>query len=376
MSRLKARVWYSRGLSNVYDALRILREADTDRELTLLASHARREVPAVRAADEAWLEPASPVSDEQFVEWCVEACRKHQVDVFVPGRRVQLLSGAKARFADVGTRLLVPAGPEVLARIDRKDQFYADMAEVAFPPSAVALPDYRICKTADEFDAACASLAFDHKRLCVKPVVSTFGLGFHTLVAEDDEYRRFVGGDATPISFASARRAIAAAARPRELMVMEYLPGPERSVDCLASSGTLVTAVARVKRGEFQVLETEGPAIEAARAVVRRYGIDGIINVQTRDARGSSRLLEANARMSGGLLYACASGVAFPYWAVRLALGWSVPVDVPQPRSGLRVAPTQGMVVVGEGEGAMNRALPRVQRGSATSRAGSSSTTP
>ena len=372
MSRLKARVWYSRGLSNVYDALRILRAADTERELTLLTSHARREVPAMTVADEGWLEPPSPISDDHFVNWCVEACRAHRVDVFVPGRRVPALSGAKDRFAEVGARLLVPAGPELLARIDRKDQFYLDMADGAGLPTGVGLPDYRICKTVGEFDEACALLGADHRRLCVKPVVSTFGLGFHLLVEEDDEYRRFLGGDPTPVSFASARRAIASATRPRELMVMEYLPGPERSVDCLASAGTLITAVARVKRGEFQVLETEGPAVEAARAVVRRFEIDGIINVQTRDARGAARLLEANARMSGGLLYACASGVAFPYWAVRLALGWSLPADVPLPRSGLRVAPTQGMVVVGEGEGP----LPRAQRGTAVSLAGSAFTTP
>lgn len=372
MPCLNARVWYSRGLSNVFDALRILREADTMGELTLLASHARREVPAIRAADEGWLEPSGPISDDHFVDWCVEACRAHKVDVFVPGRRVVALSGAKDRFTAGGTRLLVPAGPTALARIDRKDEFYLDMAEEAAVAGGVALPDYRICKTVEEFDAACEALGVEHRRLCVKPVVSTFGLGFHTLVAEDDEYRRFLGGDPTPVSFASARRAIASARRPRELMVMEYLPGPERSVDCLASAGTLVTAVARVKRGEFQILETEGPAIETARAVVRRYGIDGIINVQTRDARGEARLLEANARMSGGLLYACASGVAFPYWAVRIALGWATPADVPQPRSGLRVAPTQGMIVVGEGEGP----LPRVQRGTAMSLAGSASTTP
>jgi hypothetical protein len=347
MIRPKARIWYSRGLSNVYDALRILRESDTLGELTLLTSHARREVPAMCAADEGWLEP-SALSDEQFVDWCVDACRTQGVDVFVPGRRVQVLSAASQRFTEVGTRLLVPAGPEALGRIDRKDHFYVDMAG-----HDVALPDYRIASTADEFDAACAALRAQHARVCVKPVVSTFGLGFHTLVEADDEYRKFLGGDPTPVSFAAARRAIAAARRPRELMVMEYLPGPERSVDCLAQAGTLVTAVSRVKRGEFQVLETEGPGIEAARAVVRRYGLDGIVNVQTRDSRGETRLLESNARMSGGLLYACASGVAFPYWAVRLALGWSGPADVPTPRAGLRVAPTQGMLVVGSGDGPM-----------------------
>lgn len=335
----KARVWYSRGLSNVYDAVRNVRAADTAGEITLLASHARHAVPALQVADERFLEPVGRLPDAEFVAWCLSACREHRVDLFVPGRRVQALSAAKAQFEQAGTRLLVPAGPEALARIDRKDQFYADMHDAA-------LPDFRVCRTVPEFDAACADLAH-HRRLCVKPVVSTFGLGFHTLVQRDDPYKRFLGGDPTAISFEAARSAIASAKKPRDLLVMEYLPGPERSVDCLCQNGELVTAVSRVKRGEFQVLEIEGPGVEAARGVVKRYGLDGIVNVQTRNGRGEARLLEANARMSGGLLYACASGVVFPYWAIRLALGWSKPSEVPLPKAGVMVAATQGMVVVG-----------------------------
>lgn len=340
---VRARVWYSSGLSTVYNALCIIRESDPAGEFRLLASRTRAASPALNAADEWWLEPPASTSDVDFVAWCLDTCRQRGVDVFVPGRRVRALAAGRSRFDSIGTRLLVPADADALHRIDRKDLFYADMAAGS---SAVALPAFRIVRTVEQFDAACAELAVEHPQLCLKPVVSIFGLGFHRIVAQDDEYSRFLGGDAVPTSMDSARRAIAAARHPRDLMVMEYLPGPERSVDCLASNGTLVTAVARRKHADYQVLETSGPAIEAARAVVARYALDGIINVQTRDGRGAPRLLEANARMSGGLHYACASGVAFPYWSVRLAAGLATPADVPPPRGGIRVAPVQAMVVL------------------------------
>ncbi len=335
----RARVWYSPGLSTAYDALRILREQDTAGELTLLASNRHAASPALAAADECWLEPSTGISDAAFVDWCLTTCRARGVDLFVPARRVKALSAAKAQFEAAGTRMLIPASPHAYARIDRKDWFYKDMADQH-------LPDFRVVRTVDQFDAACAALGATHPRLCVKPVVSIFGLGFHRIVAHDDEYRRFLGADAVPMSMESTRRALAAAKRPRDLMVMEYLPGPERSVDCLASNGELLVAVARRKRSDHQILEVEGPAIEVARAVVARYALDGIVNVQTRDARGASRLLEANARMSGGLHYACASGVAFPYWAVKLALGLATPADIPTPRGGICVAPVQAMVVL------------------------------
>lgn len=352
MPRPQARVWYSPGLSTVYDALRIIRQQDTAGELRLLASHSRPVSPVFAAADESWLEPPASISDAAFIDWCLDTCRARRVDLFVPGRRVKALAGARDRFEAAGTRMMVPATPEAFRRIDRKDWFYADMA-------GEALPDFRVVRTVAEFDAACAELGALHPRLCVKPVVSIFGLGFHRIVAQDDEYRRFLGADAVPMSMESTRRAIGVAKHPRDLMVMEWLPGPERSVDCIASRGRLLVAVARRKRGDHQVLETAGPAIEAARRVVAHYALDGIVNVQTRDARGAPRLLEANARMSGGLHYACASGVAFPYWAVRLALGLSTPADIPVPRAGVCVAPVQAMVVLGEEADLSRAAAPR-----------------
>ena len=68
--------------------------------------------------------------------------------------------------------------------------------------------------------------------------------------------------------------------------------------------------------------------------------------MQFRDAEGVSYLLEINPRMSGGLHYACLSGVAFPYWAARLALGTASPEDIPMPRTGLRVGHVDRAIVL------------------------------
>ena len=76
---------------------------------------------------------------------------------------------------------------------------------------------------------------------------------------------------------------------------------------------------------------------DLAARLTRRLRLDGVFNVQFRDGDGVPYLLEINPRMSGGLLYACLSGLCFPYWAVRLALG-AAPDLVPLPRTGLRVS--------------------------------------
>jgi hypothetical protein len=173
--------------------------------------------------------------------------------------------------------------------------------------------------------------------------VGVFGVGFHVLVEKYDAYEALMGGHGPAVGVEAFRTALASARKPRRLLLMEYLPGPERSVDVLAHDGTLVTAIARRKQRGFQVLETSGEAIEVARAIVARHRLNGLVNVQTRDGRGTPRLLELNARMSGGLLYACASGVNLPWWSVALALGLASVSDVTRPQGGLHIAPVVGV---------------------------------
>jgi hypothetical protein len=153
---------------------------------------------------------------------------------------------------------------------------------------------------------------------------------------------------ASGVGIDAFRRALVRTQRPRDLLVMEHLPGPERSIDCLAEEGRLIAAVARVKHESWQELEISGAAVDLAATLTRRYELSGIFNVQTRDARGVPHLLEVNPRMSGGILYACQSGLALPYWAVLLALGLCAPEEVPVPREGMAVASVTSAVIITE----------------------------
>ena len=337
------RVWFNQGLSNVYDALKIIREADRSGQLTLLASHSLPVSPVQVVARESWREPAGFLPEEDYVDWCLETCAAKKVHLFVPGRGRRTVTRRKVEFERRGTKVLVVARPEVLDLFDRKDRLYADLSGQAVP-----LPDHRAVRTEEELEEAYRSLSERHARLCIKPASSIFGAGFHVLDAEDDEYERLVSSDAPRVGIDAFRRALVKTQRPRDLLVMEHLPGPERSIDCLAEEGRLIAAVARVKHESWQELEISGAAIDLAATLTRRYELNGIFNVQTRDARGVPHLLEVNPRMSGGILYACQSGLALPYWAALLALGLCTPEEVPSPREGIVVAPVTSAVVITE----------------------------
>lgn len=330
------RVWFNRGLSNTFDALEIIRSADTDRRLFLLASHTDHDSPLSRTADHFFTEPR-PLNDDAYADWCLAQCAGHGVGVFVPQRRREVIARHRERFDALGIRLSVMAGPRTMGLVDRKHALYEDLAGTDVP-----VPPYRVFRTLEGFDRAVTELGEAGGHLCVKPSVGVYGAGFRILERQGCELKRILSGENIRTSFDAFRSALMSSAQDRDLMLMAYLPGIERSVDVLAHRGRMVCAVSRMKVGSHQVLETDGPSVAVARTLTSRYTLDGIFNVQTKEAEdGTPYLLEINSRMSGGLIYSCQSGVPFPYWAVMLAAGEATPEDVPPPTPGLRVAPIQ-----------------------------------
>ena len=332
-------VWYNSGLSNTYDAVRLIRE-ESGGTLCVLASHVEPLAPVLAAADLALIEPGGTLSDQAYVDWCLEVCRRYGVQLFIPSRRARPLAAARPSFTALGTRIQVFA-PSTLDLFEHKDALYRDLTGTPIP-----LPEYRVIRTLHDFDQAYADLRTRHPRLCAKPTVGIFGSGFRILSETADDYDVLLSVDQGFISLDAYRSALERTQRRFEILLMPFLPDTERSVDCLAVSGRLVAAVARVKRGRHQVLETVGPTVDYARLLTERYALDGIFNCQFKEQDGISHLLEINARMSGGLLYACQSGINFPYWNVVLALGLARQEEVPPPVDGIAVAPVQGVVPV------------------------------
>lgn len=334
------KVWFNRGLSNTYDALRSIRDSDTRSTFVLRATHSDPCSAVSTAADEFAVEPGG-MDDDAYVGWCLGQCLEHGVGLFVPQRRREAVSERRGAFESEGVLVSVMGGPKVMGMVDRKHELYGDLEGTGIP-----VPHYRIFRTLAEFDAAVAELEPPLGRLCVKPCVGIYGSGFRILERQGCDFRRILSGDNVCTSFEAFRTALAGSAQDRDMMVMAYLPGSERSVDVLAHKGRLVCAVSRVKAGSHQVLEAEGPSIDIAGFLTERYGLDGIFNLQTKDRDGVQFLLEINSRMSGGLVYACMSGVAFPYWNLMLTAGLASPEDVPAPKPGVKVAPIQGCIAV------------------------------
>jgi biotin carboxylase len=347
---MTARVLLTRGLSNVRDAIALIHQAMAPGEFHLGATYATEHTPLRLVADSFAVEPAGE-EPGAYVEWLLARCREGEFAVVWPQSRWSLLLREQARFAATGVRLILPCpDADTLDAIQDKARANARLAAVGVP-----LPQTRSIATAAEFTDALAILGNGTRPVCVKPVRSIYGLGFRLIDDGKRPLDRFLANDSFTIGSAEFAGLLDMAEGQRPFLAMEYLTGDERSIDCLAHEGRLVRAVVRRKpaeaHGRWQWIEEDPEGREIARRAIAAFGLNGLVNVQTRerlhpDGRREQCFLEVNPRMSGGIDMACQAGLNLPYWLLRSFVGAAEAAAIPWPVSGVRVTKIERAVTL------------------------------
>ncbi|CAH1386080.1 ATP-grasp domain-containing protein [Candidatus Nitrotoga sp. M5] len=329
------RVWFNKTFSSVAAAISLIREADVVGDYHIVCSNTNPHAPGFFFAHESSIEP-SGLKGKDYLDWCLHFCRANNIDIFVPGKEASLVSAAREQFATQGTRVLCAALQEVLHLLHDKALFYQSVDLKLAPPAA-----FRVVEDVEQFDAAYRELRDAHKKLCVKPSVSVYGLGFSVVDEERSSAQLLLDGIQYHIGLDDLRRGFATMNGFRTMLVMEYLDGHEYSVDCVGDNGRLICAVPRKKAkmaGQGQMIELRDDILESTRQLTSTYGLNGVFNIQFREGQNGICLLEINPRMSGGLAMACLAGPNLPYLAL---VGFDRGFDglrIPPIRAGIRVA--------------------------------------
>nr|WP_201469080.1 ATP-grasp domain-containing protein [Microbacterium hydrocarbonoxydans] len=120
------------------------------------------------------------------------------------------------------------------------------------------------------------------------------------------------------------------------LIVQDFLPGEEYSVDVIAdAAGSVVAAVPRTRARVDSGVAIAGRTVHdeeletAAASIARAIGLVGVANVQLRrDRADRAVLLEVNPRFPGALPLTIAAGVDIPSLVADLFLGRELPSTV------------------------------------------------
>lgn len=332
------KVWFNRGLSSVFNALRLIRQGDGAGEYRLVCTHLNPRFAGFLEADESAVEPPG-LSGTAYVDYCLNFCQENGIGVFFPGKEVTSISRSLARFQDTGTTVACVTTGDRLDLINDKAAFYADI--VSSTEQVASLPDTEVVNTLAAFNAAYESLREYHEVVCIKPAISVFGLGFKIIDEAGSRFQRLVNGHDYRIGLDELRECLAEQETFRDLLVMEHLGGVEFSVDCLADHSGLLYAIMRKKShrpGAGQLIDDNREIWAVVSNLVPRYALHGMFNVQFKQGRDGLKLLEINARMSGGIGMACLSGVNLPYLALRSITHGLTEADRIVPNQGIQVA--------------------------------------
>jgi hypothetical protein len=269
---MATRIYLNRWFSVAYHYVNMIRNNAEGEQFEFFGTHPDPNHMSLLAADHAGVEPA--VYGREYAEFCANYCREHNIDLFIPRLHMEEISRYANLFDEIGTKVMVCRDIELLDAMVEKDKFYEAVAD----KDLVAIPEYRVVQTAEQFKNAYEELVEAGHRVCFKPTKSEGGMGFRIIDNERDPLRELYGYVTLATSFAQAYETLSSVEQFDNLMVMELLSGTEYSIDCVATAGgELLAAIPRRKStGRTYLLEDKPELIEIAKRIaghrpIRRY---------------------------------------------------------------------------------------------------------
>jgi predicted ATP-grasp superfamily ATP-dependent carboligase len=312
------RIWFNKTFSTIAAVLINLRQSVPAGEIILICTQTYTTATAFLAADESYLEPSELVGQE-YLDWCVEFCSRHKIDLFWPGKEAALISANHAVFNAIGVQVMSVADNATLNLLHNKAHFYSDLK-----PNVATIMDFIAVNNRDEFEVAINALSAKHEKLCIKPAVSVYGLGFRILDTQRDSITHVLKGIEYQIPLQELRQGMLNTPQFDTLLVMEHLGGVEWSVDCVGRHGELLVAVQRKKSplaGHGQTIDNHSGISGMVNRLTAQYRLNGIFNIQFKEGTQGVRLLEINPRPSGGFGMACLAGVNLAQIALQTIKG-------------------------------------------------------
>ena len=237
-----------------------------------------------------------------YVDTLLFECEQRKIDVLVPTVDCELTPIAKAShlFEKIGTKLLLAEEKTFDLCLDKWKLVQVCSSLINTPETAIFNDDVDL-----------SGWTFP---LIIKPRVGSGSRGIR-LINNSTELGKIDNGS--------------------HLLIQEYLPGAEYSVDVLASKeGEVVATVPRERLKIDSGVAVTGRTVfdkelmEMAKTVALAIGLRYVANIQfKRDKNGKPSLLEVNPRFPGTMPLTVASGVNMPALSLQNLLGKSIPLN-------------------------------------------------
>lgn len=309
------RVWMNHWFSTAVNIINLLRDGNN---IFVVGTNENYYSVIMNYCDEWYQEPL--LSDCDYVDYCIDFCKKHEIQVFLPRRGMLRISEQIKRFDEIGVRVMLEDF-DILNLLNHKEEAY----EYFKKNNIGNVPDYFIVRSPTEFKNAYNELESKYQQICFKFAKDEGGKSFRLIDNNRKGYAALFKKQNTRMTLSDVMAALEEKDFFTPIMVMPFLPDEEISVDCLNTKQGLI-ALPRVKGYEkYETIQYDSEIIDMCEHFQRISNLKYPYNIQFKYLNGIPYFLEVNTRMSGGIHMSCyASGVNIPRIALKRILGEDV----------------------------------------------------
>lgn len=336
------------GAPGIAGTLYALRHNPDGVKVRIITCDMRPDVVGKYLADAFYIVPSA--ESPEFEKALLKISTDEHVDVILPQVTRELLPLAEntSLFEKHGIKIAI-ASKDSIERANDKWIILGAAKQCGVPhPKSV------LTKTEEEFLRAVKELGYPQRKVVVKPRLSNGLRGLRILSDKPWDVARFLTQKPDPLEISlDGLLAILQNGEWPELIVQEFLPGPEYTIDVFKGQhGTIaiprlreeirsgITFKAKVElRSDLQLY-----AYKLAEELDLKYAFGFQFKVSS---DGTPKVLECNPRIQGTMVTTAFAGCNVIWWAVKEALGEKVqPVEPQLHVNGMRFIRYWGGVVV------------------------------
>jgi len=267
-------------------------------------------------------------SDPHFIPSILELCLEHKISLILPLVTMELFEFSKNKelFEKNGITVLV-SDYKTLKVLNNKAELLRHLKNVG-----IAHPHFSVVNNVDSLVAEVYKMGYPSVPIVIKPSVGNGSRGIRILDPNINGYELLF--DHKPNSLYSSLEAVKEAIGEHpipEMVVSEFLPGDELTIDVVINAGKILEFMIRTRESMRSGISISGRFIENQKvtkyvtSIIESLDVStfsGNIGFQVKQSEaGEFLLLESNPRIQGTSVAALGAGVNLPAIAVNAALG-------------------------------------------------------
>lgn len=268
---------------------------------------------------------STPGDHPGYISYVMSVLKEFNCNVILPitTRELVVLSENQAALAAAGARLAITP-PDQLRIVNNKSRLYEAITELG-----LECVQFRTVNSREVLLRAAEELGLPEVPVIMKPSDGNGSRGFRIIVSEKDiQNLYFESKQGSLFTSAEAIKCEMPKQFPFDMVVSEYLPGIEWSVDILAVNGSVYCHSIRVREKTVSGISTRGYFVQEesisrqVTALCEVFKLHGPVGMQFKArANGDPVLLEINPRLQGAVSTSRYAGINFPKLAAELSLG-------------------------------------------------------